>query len=178
MIMRRLFFVLAIFGLMLTMGSSARADSISFNLSTIANDGSGGPLHGGTVLSPYLILVTVTMNVANGSATLISGTNVNCPDGASTCEQVEFAPDTAAGSTLTDVPDPVYINISGTYAVSGNDGIPSGGPGGSDEFGTLSVGSGAAKPAEVYFWLVPIGTNSWASAANVLTPTANGGTTL
>ena len=56
--MRRLFCVLAIFGLMLAMGSPARADSISFDLSTIAND-----LGGGTTPAADLVLVTVTTGV-------------------------------------------------------------------------------------------------------------------
>ncbi len=157
-------------GLMLAIGSPARADSISFDLSTIANDLPGGPLVGGTVPPAYLVTVTVTTGVANGSATAISGLNVSCPGGAANCFQVDFHP--AAGSSLTYVPDPVFINVKGTFAAKGNDGIPSG-PGGFDSFGTFSVGSGAAKPADVYFWLVPTGGNSWASAADVLTPTTN-----
>ncbi|HME43699.1 MAG TPA: PEP-CTERM sorting domain-containing protein [Syntrophorhabdales bacterium] len=184
--MRKVFVMVAVFGLMLAMGSPARADSISFDLSTIANDGSGGPLHGGTVPAADLIMATVTTGVVNGSATAISGLNVSCPGGAASCFQVELQPDVAKGSTLTYVPDPVYINVNGTFtvgnpaastfAVTGNDGIPSG-PGGFDSFGTMDVGSGAAKPPEVYFWLVPTNGNSWASAANVLIPTTGYNTT-
>ncbi len=166
--MRKVFVMVVVSGLMLAMGSSVRADSISFDLSTIANDGAGGPLHGGTVPLADLITVTVTTGVANGSATAISGLNVACPGGAGSCFQVDFHP--AVGSSLTYVPDPVFINVNGSFSATGNDGIPSG-AGGFDSFGTMPVGSGAGKPAHVYFWLVPTGGNSWASAADVLTPT-------
>ena len=173
--MRKVFVIVAVFALMLAMGLPARADSISFDLSTIANDGPGGPLHGGTVPAAYLMTVTVTTGVLNGSTT--SGPlalTVNCPNGAASCFQVQIQP--AAGSSLNYVPDPVYINVNGvlnsTFNALGNDGIPSG-PGTFDSFGTMSVGSGAAKPAQIDFWLVPINGNSWASAANVLIPTTN-----
>jgi hypothetical protein len=174
---QKVLLALMVAGFAFTMGSMARADSISFDLSTIANDGAGGPLHGGTVPLAYLVTVTVTTGVLNGSLAG-PGITVNCPGGAASCFEVEFKP--AAGSSLTYVPDPVYINVNGGViatgpasgrTVTGNDGIPSG-PGGFDGFGTMSVGSGAAKPGQVDFWLIPNGV-TWLSAADVLTPTTN-----
>ncbi len=161
--MRRLFCVLAIFGLMLAMGSPARADSISFDLSTIAND-----LGGGTTPAADLVLVTVTTGVLGGT---------NCPGGISTttCVEVEFAPDTAKGSTLADVPSPVLININGDFAASSSAGL-AGGVGGYDQFGTMSLETGAPTSPTITIYLKPIDGNSWASAANVLIPTCPGGT--
>lgn len=163
--------------LMLAMGSAARADSISFDLSTIANDGAGGPLHGGTVLPAYLIMVTVTTGVANGSdADPGPGViTVHCPGGAGTCFQVEFKPDTLAGSTLTYVPSPVHINVSGTFNFTGNDGPVFINPPGQsfDSFGGMNVASGAGAHTQIDFWLVPTGTTVWASAADVLIPTTD-----
>ena len=170
--MRKVFVMVAVFGLMLAMGSPARADSISFDLTTIANDGPGGPLHGGTVLPQYLINVTVTTGVANGSSAG-PGITVHCPGGAASCFEVEFKP--AAGSTLTYVPSPIWINVSkvsGDFQATANIGLtPHGVTGTFDSFGTMDQGTGAEKLAQVDIWLIPTLGNSWASAADVLTPT-------
>lgn len=170
--MRKLFTILAVFGLMLAMGSSARADQISFNLSTIANDGSGGPLHGGT--TPLADLVTVTVTTCQDSAGFNASYGCNTPGatGPYTEATVEFSP--AAGSSLPggDVSAPALIKISGAFSCTTNDGGPGCSSDGSfDTFGAFSVESGSVSQTDIIFDLTAVSGNSWTSAAGVLTPT-------
>ncbi len=176
--MRKLFTILAVFGLMLAMGSSARADQISFNLSTIANDlwAGAGDQSGGTTPLAYLVTVTVTTNVSNATA-VSDGVAAGCPGGASFCAEVAFTPTDGSSTSLPggDIPSPVWLNVNGAYSVTGNNG-PDVTTGGFDTFGTMDLGSGAGKLPEVIFFLTPgTGNTKWSAttndAANVLTPT-------
>jgi len=140
--------VLAVFGLMLAMGSFARADSISFNLSTAEG--------GGAASLADLVTVTVTTGVTSGS----------CPT--SPCVEVEFSP--AAGSSLTSIKGPVLININGDFTATSNDGLA--GRGEEDTFGQMSEETGSGTQTNVIFYLSPAGSNTgWAAAADVLIPT-------
>jgi len=88
--MRKLFFTLAAFGLMLAMGSAARADQISFNLTTEETTDD-------TVPAADQITVTVTTGTGVTSSA--------CPAGSSgvDCVSVEFS----APSGVTLGSDPI-----------------------------------------------------------------------
>jgi hypothetical protein len=145
-----LFSVLAVFGLMLAMGSSAFADPISFNL-TYYETGSAVPIAD---------QVTVTVTTTTGSAGDWTGATVT------------FTP--AAGSSLTSIDTPTYINVDptgGTITCS----APSVGgctaAGGGNYMGVMSFGTGAVEGKSSVTMTLSTSSGDWASAASVLTPT-------
>jgi hypothetical protein len=153
--MHRLFFpVLAIFGLMLAMGSSARADNITFYLTTHECN-APGPC--ATISNAAAVSVVVT--TTTGSAGDWTGATVEF-----------FGPTSPSGN----VPGPVDILVNGTATCTTTDGGPActaGGSGGGNDGGfggTFSFGTGAGTPATITDTLTATGSNFWTSAATVL----------
>jgi hypothetical protein len=147
----RKFTVVAILGfvLILTAGPYAHADSISFNLLYYET---------GTSV-PLTDQVMVTVTTTEGSPGEWSEATVT------------FAP--AAGSTVTSIAAPVYINVNptgGTITCTSNDGGCTG-AGGGNYMGRMSFGTGAAAESSVTLTLTSSLETYWANAASVLTPT-------
>lgn len=149
----------AALGLMLAMGSSARADTASFALTTT---------EGGTATpTADLVLVTIQTDV----------TNADCPS--SPCVSVSFTPDTAAGATITTIDAPVYLNVNGDFSCYSNDGGACTPAGGGNTFGQMSLGTAAVSLSDLIVYLNPAGGNTnWSATTNdsadVLTPTCPG----
>ena len=94
---------------------------------------------------------------------------------------VTFTP----GSGQTTIGAPVAINVNGSYVASGTDPLaPSNpcqsaatpanthcAPGGTNNLGTFTTETGAGTPASITITLTAAGSTTWASAADVLTPT-------
>jgi PEP-CTERM motif len=97
-----------------------------------------------------------------------SAVEVIVTDTSTTSATVEFV-----GPGGSNVDTPAYINVTGSFSATVS--IPGGvvPPGGFDQFGTMTVGTGAVKRPTVTFFLTATDDNSWADAAAVLTPTTN-----
>ena len=97
-----------------------------------------------------------------------SAVEVIVTDTSTTSATVEFV-----GPDGSNVDTPAYINVKGSFSAMVS--IPGGvvPPGGFDQFGTMTVGTGAVKAPTVTFTLTATDDNSWADAAAVLTPTTN-----
>jgi hypothetical protein len=79
---------------------------------------------------------------------------------------------TIPSAPTTDIPAPVGINVNGAFSATSNDGIAGGG--GTDSLGSFNESTGAGGDTTIYIYLTATGTNSWASAANVLKPNTAG----
>lgn len=122
----------------LTITSQARADVISFYLTTTES--------GGTISQSSAVEVTVDLT-------------------SSTAATVTF---TAPGTSTVDAP--VELNINGDYSATSTEGITT--DGSEDSFGVMSLETGSGQGhSSITIDLTAEGGNSWASAANVLTPT-------
>jgi hypothetical protein len=132
----------------LTIAAQARADVIDFFLNQPECTNSC------TVVPP---------KIPNSSAVEVIVT-----DTSTTSATVEFV-----GPGGSNVDTPALINVNGSYSATVS--IPGGvvGPGGFDQFGTMTAETGAVKAPTVTFTLTATDDNSWADAAAVLTPTTN-----
>lgn len=132
----------------LTIAAQARADVIDFFLNQPECT------NGCTVVPP---------TIPNSSAVEVVVTQDS-----TTLATVEFI-----GPGGSNVDTPAYINVNGSFSATVS--IPGGvvPPGGFDEFGTMSVGTGAFEAPTVTFTLTATDDTSWADAAAVLTPTTN-----
>lgn len=151
--------MLAVCGLALSMGSFARADS--FYLTTRE------------CTAPCTPTIISNANAVEVVVTLLTSTTAT----------VEFFAPTAGGT----INAPVLINVNGIFtATSSTDGLaptdPCGfgytacAPGSEDSFGTMDVETGSGQGhSTITIGLTAANGNSWASAANVLTPTTGHG---
>ena len=132
----------------LTIAAQARANVIDFFLNQPECT------NGCTVVPP---------TIPNSSAVEVIVT-----DTSTTSATVEFV-----GPGGSNVDTPAYLNVKGSFSAMVS--IPGGvvPPGGFDQFGTMTVGTGAVKAPTVTFTLTATDDNSWADAAAVLTPTTN-----
>lgn len=131
-----------------TIGAQARADVIDFFLNQPECTNSC------TVVPP---------TIPNSSAVEVIVTETS-----TTSATVEFI-----GPGGSNVDTPAYINVNGSFSATVS--IPGGvvPPGGFDQFGTMTVGTGAVEAPTVTFFLTATDGTSWADAAAVLTPTTN-----
>jgi hypothetical protein len=133
----------------LTVGSQARADSITFYLTTAEYPNSPVPQSSATAVT----VTGVTGSLGNYSGVLVQFT----------------AP---SGSTLSG---PLLINVAGDYSAASGAGI-AGSYGEEGNFGDMSVETGSVSGVStVSITLTAVGGNFWASAAAVLTPTCPSG---
>lgn len=163
--MRKLFScILAVFGfgLMFVLGPSARADSISFYLTTVECTAPCTP----TILSDANAVEVIVTELTTTTAT------------------VEFLAPTAGGK----IDAPVLANVNGAFDASTTyaDGLAPANPcgygltacasGGGDHFGTMDLETGGGDSAtSLTISLTAEHGNSWADAADVLTPTTGYG---
>jgi len=158
---RLLFSLLAVFGLMLAMGSRASADSISFDLNT--DETLGSPPAGTTQ-------VTID-RISNTSAT-VTFTNLDPSDALYNFHNVFFnvSGPSAIGTCTQSVS---CSSITGTGAGNGPYYFVSNQSGG---FGamTYNVDDTGTAATSVTIDLTATGSNSWTSAGGVLTPNSSG----
>jgi PEP-CTERM motif len=131
----------------LTIASQARADVISFYLTTTES--------GGTISQSSAVEVTVDLTSDTAATVTFTGTGTT-------------------GTIVTPVELNILGQYSATATgnSSGTIGIAAPGTGSEDTFGTMSLETGTATGNHtITIDLTAGGTNSWASAANVLTPT-------
>lgn len=165
--------VVAVVGLMLAMGTSVRADSITFYLTQgecTSNCGAG----------------TAPAPISNSSAVSVTVTTTTGSAGDWTGATVTF---TAPSGTIDA---PVLINASGAVEASSATeslapsspctvgvtiaGVSSCAAGSEDHFGTMNIETGSAGgKSTITITLTAESTNSWADAAAVLKPTTGYG---
>lgn len=133
----------------LTIASQARADVISFYLTTAEG--------GGTISQSSAVEVTVDLTSSIAATVTFTGpgsSNIGAP--------VELNIDRAFQATSTEGLAPLSPCGFGTTACA---------PGSEDSFGTMSLETGAAAHHTITIDLTAENGNSWANAAAVLIPT-------